>query len=286
VVETTWTTAEGGRLHVRLHALASTRDAIEIAVENLTSLREVEARLRHAQRMEAVGRLASEVAVTCEALLRDGEVARVSGLLRQFAVYGDRQIDALEPVSVQKVLRNLGPVLKRVAGDDVRIVLPKSSASFEVDVEAERVERILVNVASYARQRMPQGGRIKIDLATTVLDLRFLASHPDVRPGSHVLLTITGVHGTIRKVPAIDTRANSERAGTPSSAASSPAVDLGALLGLIADCEGHLWMAAEPSGNMTLKIYLPSREAATSPAAAAAPARPGRARQLARWFGH
>ena len=284
-VETTWKTADGRRLHVRLRALAGVA-GFDIAVENITGLREVEERLRQAQRMEAVGRLASEVAVTCEALLRDGEVTRVSGLLRQFAVYGDRQIDALEPVSMQKVLRNLGPVLKRVAGNDVRIALPKSTASFDVDVEAERVERILVNVASYARQRMPHGGRIKIDLATTVVDRRFLARHPDVRPGAHVLLTITEVHGAIRRVPAIDLRADVERADAPPSADSNPGVDLGALLGLIADCEGHLWMAAEPSGNMTLKIYLPSREAAASPDAAAAPARAGRARQLARWFRH
>ena len=283
-VETTWKTTDRRRVHVRLHALAAATGSIEIAVENITGFREVEERLRLAQRMEAVGRLASEVAVTCESLLRDGEVSRVAGLLRQLSVYGDRQISALEPVSVEKVLRNLGPVLKRLAGDDVRIVLPKTSAPFEVDVDAERVERILVNVAGYARERMPHGGRIKIDLATTVVDRRFLARHPGVRPGTHVLLTVTEVRGTIRGVLPI--RAHPEHESAAAAPAPKPGLDLGALLGLIADCEGHLWMAAEPSGNMTLKIYLPCRDAVAASETGAAPVRSGRGRQLARWFGH
>jgi PAS domain S-box-containing protein len=283
-VETTWKTTDQRRLHVRLFAHVATGGSIEIAVENITGLREVEDRLRQAHRMEAVGRLASEVAVNCESLLRDGEVTRAAGLLRQFSVYGDKQISALEPVSVQRVLRNLGPVLKRLAGDNVRFVLPKTSASFDVDVDAERVERILVNVASYARDRMPHGGRVKIDLATTVVDRRFLARYPNVRPGAHVLLTVTEVRGAMRSVLTIAARPHPKPETMPPTRAGS-GVDLGGLLGLIADCEGHLWMAAEPSGNMTLKIYLPCRESGAASEAAPA-ARAGRGSQLARWFRH
>ena len=225
-VETTWKTADRRRLHVRLQARIITNGCVEIAAEDITSLREVEHRLSRAHRMEAVGRLASEVAVTCDALLRDvshggrqwlaaiatdtalrnqgelllDDVTRAAGFLRQFAVYGDKQIHALEPVNVQTVLRNLGPVLKRVAGDDIQLVLPKANGPVEVDVEAERVERILINVASYARERMPHGGRIKVDLTTTVLDRRFIDNHPNVRAGAHVLLTVTEVRGGLRPV--------------------------------------------------------------------------------------
>jgi hypothetical protein len=263
-VETTWQTTDQRRLHVRLFAHVATGGSIEIAVENITGLREVEDRLRQAHRMEAVGRLASEVAVNCESLLRDGEVTRAAGLLRQFSVYGDKQISALEPVSVQRVLRNLGPVLKRLAGDNVRFVLPNTSASFD--------------------DRMPHGGRVKIDLATTVVDRRFLARYPNVRPGAHVLLTVTEVRGAMRSVLTIAARPHPKPETMPPTSAGS-GVDLGGLLGLIADCEGHLWMAAEPSGNMTLKIYLPCRESVAASEAAPA-ARAGRGSQLARWFRH
>src|SRR5205814_7516792 len=141
------------------------------AVQDVTSVRALEARLRDAQRMEAVGRLASEVAVTCDMVLRDvthggrqwlaaidsdpdlrrrgelllGEVTRAAGFLRQFSVYGRKQMRALAPVSVQRIIRDLVPVLKRVAGDDIEWVLPKTSAPVEADVDAELVERVLVN---------------------------------------------------------------------------------------------------------------------------------------------
>ena len=58
-------------------------------------------------------------------------------------------------------------MLKRLVGDQIELVLPKSAGSFDVDVEAERLERVLTNVAGYARERMPSGGQVRIDLATT-----------------------------------------------------------------------------------------------------------------------
>jgi len=309
-VETTWRTKDRSRLLVRLQALATASDSIEIIVEDITSLRTVEERLRQATRMEAVGRLASEVAVTCDSMLRDvsqggqlwlaaidsdtplrhqgehllGEVTRAASLLRKFAVYGNQQISAAKPVSVHRVLHDLEPVLKRVVGDDIELVLPRTSGRVDVDVEAERVERVLVNVASYARDRMLHGGRMKIDLATTVVDRGFIARYPHVRPGAHVLITVTEVPGAVRPASPIELRAEPAAADAGRSA-DKPGVDLGVLMRLIGECGGHLWMAAEPRGNMTLKIHLPKRlDDVVDPGAARA--RPDRGRQLARLFGH
>ena len=61
-VETLLKTRGHGRLNVRLHAMSADRTVV-IAVEDLTKLNAVEQRLREAQRLEAVGRVASEVAV-------------------------------------------------------------------------------------------------------------------------------------------------------------------------------------------------------------------------------
>ena len=165
-VETTWRRKNRSRLDVRLHAVAA-NDWIEIIAEDLSSLRALENRLRQAQRMEAVGRLASEVAVTCDNLLRDvtqdgrqwlaaiesdtpirhqgeqllGEVTRAAGFLRQLGVYGNKQVNALEPVSVNRVLQDMEAVLKRLTGDNIELILPKASPSVDVDVDAEQVER-------------------------------------------------------------------------------------------------------------------------------------------------
>ena len=110
-------------------------------------------------------------------------------------------------------------MLKRLVGDQIELVLPKSAGSFNVDVEAERLERVLINVAGYARERMPSGGQVRIDLATTAVGRRFVARYANVRPGDHVLITVT-------ELPAVgESRDDSERrsrsADSPESTSAS-----------------------------------------------------------------
>lgn len=315
LVETTWRKKDRRHLVVRLQILATPNEAVEIIAQDVTHVRAVEERLRQARRMEAVGRLASEVAVTCDNLLRDvtqdgqqwlaaiesdtalrqqgelllAEVARAAGFLRQFAVYGNKQMRALEPVNVPRVLHDLEPVLKRVAGEDIDLVVPKTSADvdFDVDVDAERVERVLVNVASYARQRMPHGGRVQIDLGTAVVDRGFIDKYPNVRPGDHVLITVTEVRSTTSSAGSDlppELRGEPDAAHDGESTSDKPGVDLGVLLGLVGDCGGHLWMAAEPAGNMTLKIHLPKRAADEESDRSAAITQPDHGHSVANWF--
>ena len=206
-VETKWRRKDGRRRVVRLLGVPVAPESVELIAEDITDLRAVEARLRQAHQMEAVGRLAWEVAATCDNLLRDvsqdcqqwlatvgsdatlryrgelllGDVTRAASFLQQLTVYSKQQARAVEPVSVNRVLRDMAPVLGRVAGDEVEFVLPKTSPHVTVDVAAERLERVLINVASYARQRMPLGGQLKIDLASVVVDPQFVAKYPSVR---------------------------------------------------------------------------------------------------------
>jgi PAS domain-containing protein len=313
-IELTWKSEDGTRLFVRLSALACA-DAIEIVAQDITAHRATQDRLAQAQRMEAVGRLASEVAVTCGNLLRDvsqngqrwlaaldvntalqhqgemllDDVTRAASFLRKLAVYGDEQTSALEPVDLHRVLRDLEPVLKEVAGDDIELVLPKSpprsSPPFHVDLRAERVERLLVNVASYGRERMPLGGSLIFDLAPTVVDRQFTEKYPNVRQGPHVLLTVTEARGAVRSVGPHGFREELAEAHDAPLAVEKPGVDLSALQGLVRECGGHLWMEAAPPGDMVIKIHLPLRPHDDS--ARGEPQTAGQARgPLGRWFHH
>ena len=214
-----------------------------------------------------------------------GEVTRAAGFLRQLGVYGKTQVSALEPVNVNRVLKDMEAVLKRLAGDNIELILPKASPPVDVDVEAERVERVLVNVASYARERMPNGGRLKIDLSTVVVESRFIAKYPNVRPGDHALITVTEMRGASPDGPA-GLRPVPSTADASTTPADKPGVDLGALLGLIGDSGGHLWMSAEPPGNMVLKIHLPARSPEARTEARAPRPRAQQGGAVARWFRH
>ncbi|MGH9241821.1 MAG: hypothetical protein ACRD3G_27565, partial [Vicinamibacterales bacterium] len=282
-VETTCIRKDGVRLAVRLSARPAAAGCVEIAAENLTHVRVLEDRLREAHRMEAVGRVASEIAMTCEKLLQDvyreaqrllttitggggprdhaatllDDVTLAGSILHQLVAYGDEQTAALAPVDVNGILRDLQPVLKQVAGDAITLDLRKHSSPVNVDVNAERVERLLVNVASYGRQRMPHGGRLRIELSTVVVDGKFIAQHPNVRQGPHALITVTEVARPATEGQLSDHADRTE----PALASGRPRVELGALQELIAECGGHLWITAEPGGSMVVKMRLPLRAA-------------------------
>src|SRR5262249_36028113 len=119
------------------------------------------------------------------------EISRAAGLLRQLAGYGEEQARMPAMVDLNVLMRDLEPVLKRVAGDGVDIQLPQVSSPLNVDVGTERVERLLVNLAAYGRQRMPFGGQLRIELGTIEVDREFTARYPNVRLGTHALITVT-----------------------------------------------------------------------------------------------
>jgi len=295
-VETTWRRQDGTRLFMRLSARSCAGNTVEIVAEDLTRLRVLEERLARAQRMEAVGRLAVEVAVTCSALLngiqqkgrewltsagdadsrREGkqlfdDVGRAAGFLQELAACGDEQARTPTLVDLNILVRDLEPVLRRVAGDDVEVQLRDTSSPLNVEVGTERVERLLVNLASYGRGRMPSGGRLRIELGTSVVDRRFAARHPNVRLGLHALITVTETGNA---------SGSDEARGR---AAGRPALDFGTLQGLVSECGGHLWMNVQPPGEMVAKIRLPL-SIADDRALPRANARVGRARTPARWF--
>ncbi len=274
-IEATWRRKDGGRLFVRLSAYACSTDLIEIIAEDLTRVRALQERLGQAHRMEAVGRIAGDVAVTCGNLLNDvhqqvqewittagttaasrqqgqqllADVTRAAGMLRQLSVYGDEQARPAAVADLNTVIHDLEPVLQRVAGDAVAVAvqLPGRSSRLSVDVGTERIERLLVHLASYGRSRMASGGQLKIELGTTVVDRRFAAKHPNVRLGPHALITVT------------ETRDTSHKTATPASGSPDPKprIDFGTLQGLVGGCGGHLWMTVQPEGDLIAKIRLP-----------------------------
>ena len=276
-IETTWAKKDGSRIIVRLVATAASDGGIDLAADDITTVKALQEKLNHAQRLEAVARLGSEVAVTCENLLKDvnkgveewlpridndvmryqgerlvADLSRARGFLRELTLYGDKQKHASPLVGVDNVLQDLASVLKRVAGDHIALVLPKDPKPLNLDVDTEQTERIFVNVAAFARQRMPFGGRLLIEISPAVVHRDFVEKHPDVRPGPHVLFTVTEqASAAPPELTAPET--------TVEQTHHRPGLDLGVLQSLVAESGGHLWIAAEPSGDMVLKIHLPRR---------------------------
>ena len=197
-VETYRLHRDGSRIEVSLStaALASVAGEPTGAVAvytDITARKQVERELersreelRHAQKIEAVGRLAGGVAHDfnnmltailsyCDLLLAEcvepasGMVreiqeaaTRAADLTRQLLAYGRRQIFLLEIVDINDVVRGLEAMLRGVAGDGVELVLNLTPKPARVYADHGQLEQVLVNLAVNARDAMTAGGRLEV----------------------------------------------------------------------------------------------------------------------------
>jgi two-component system, cell cycle sensor histidine kinase and response regulator CckA len=155
---------------------------------DLTERRRLEAQLRNAQKMEAVGRLAGGIAHDFNNLLtairgyadfllddlpegpsRDdvAEIHRVTeravALTRQLLVFGKRQVAQPQLLDVNAVVDELHDMLARVLGEDIDLACSLAPELPAVRMDRAQLEQVLLNLVFNARDAMPDGGRLAIE---------------------------------------------------------------------------------------------------------------------------
>jgi PAS domain S-box-containing protein len=153
------------------------------------ALDESEAQLRHAQKMEAVGRLAGGVAhdfnnlltvigsnaeigadLAAEGIPAPEELAeirsaveRAAALTRQLLAFSRRQVLAPSPIAINEVVADAERMLRRVIGEDVTLDTRLDEYAGDVVADRGQLEQVLMNLVVNARDAMPNGGRIVIE---------------------------------------------------------------------------------------------------------------------------
>jgi PAS domain S-box-containing protein len=175
------------------------------------ALRESEERLRHSQRLEAVGRLAGGIAHSfnnllaaisfqCELLLdgmpaedgRRGHVEeiqhsgeRAASLARQLLAYGRKQVLQPRVLRLEEVIREMAPMLRRLIGEHITLETRLDPAG-AVHVDLGQLEQVILNLAVNARDAMPGGGTLRIAVA----DVALAAGEAELPAGPYVQLTV------------------------------------------------------------------------------------------------
>ncbi|MDH5741399.1 MAG: PAS domain S-box protein, partial [Nitrospira sp.] len=181
------------------------------------ALRQTEAQLRHAQKMEAVGRLAGGVAHDFNNLLtvirgyseltlsrlttgdpsrREIEEVkkaadRAAGLTSQLLAFSRRQFVATKVVDLNAVVVNMDGMLRRLLGEDIIdlcIDLDPELASIKAD--PGQIEQVIMNLAVNARDAMPTGGQLTIETRNVVVETGPQRDIVLLEKGSYVLLKV------------------------------------------------------------------------------------------------
>jgi PAS domain S-box-containing protein len=155
----------------------------------------LEARLREAQRLEAVGQLAGGVAHDFNNLLAivanyaafvrkelpdDSRTAgdvdqiiaasrRASELTRRLLLFSRRQSGTPEVLSVRRVIESLELLLRRTLGDDIDLFVDVDERLWDVEADRSQLEQMLMSLAMNSREAMPDGGTLRIEAVNTVM---------------------------------------------------------------------------------------------------------------------
>ena len=264
---------------------------IVVSSRDVTEREALESQLRRAQRMEAVGQLTGGVAHDFNNLLQvisanlemigpslahDQNAhqrlrnaihgaARAAQLTRQMLAFARRQ--PLEPkvVNLGRLVGDMAEMMRRTIGEAVEIETVIAGGLWNTVADPAQVESALLNLAINARDAMPGGGKLTIELANTSLDDTYALRDQEITPGQYVML---GVSDTGEGMAAETVARVFEPFFTTKADGKGTGLGLSMVYGFVKQSNGHVQIYSEPGCGTTVKIYLPrSRKAEESAAA-------------------
>ena len=266
---------------------------------DITEHKDLELQLRQAQKMEAIGRLAGGIAHDFRNQLTvvigyarrlmsrmDGDCKDASEI-REILEAADRSAqltghllafsrkEILEPevVGPKALIDSLTKPLRHMIGEDVVLVTSGADDLEDINVDRGQFQHMLINLAVNARDAMPEGGELIIDVASAELDDEHLRQRIDARPGKYIVITVsdTGVGMDA------ETCLNAfDPFFTTKGAAEGTGLGLSMVYGFVRQSGGYITIDSTPGHGATFTIYLPAT--AERPMEADPSAETGRAR--------
>ena len=254
-------------------------------VQDITERKHLEEQFLQAQKMEAVGSLAGGVAHDfnnlltvivgyCAILLkglRDHDPMRreineiktagerATRLTAQLLAFSRRQVVQPKVTDLNTVVADIEELLHRLIGEDIRLITTLETGLGLVKVDAGQIGQVIMNLAVNARDAMPKGGNVTLQLTNVGLGDEYARSHIGVQSGPYVMLSVSD---TGCGMDAHTKARMFEPFFTTKEPGKGTGLGLSTVYGIVKLHNGHISVDSTQGMGSTVKIYLPRVEGA------------------------
>ena len=179
---------------------------------------------------------------------------RGADLTRRLLAFARRQPLRPQRVDVNELVSGITRLLSRTLGEDIEISLDLSAELWPIVVDPAQLEASLTNLATNARDAMPNGGRLMAVTSNRYLDADYAAQHSEVVPGAYVVIEVSDTgSGMTQEVinrifePFFSTKGRDKGTG----------LGLSMVFGFIKQSGGHISVYSEPGIGTTFRLFLP-----------------------------
>jgi PAS domain S-box-containing protein len=251
-----------------------------VIARDVTESKKLEQQLIQAQKMEAIGQLAGGIAHDFNNILTaiigyghllQAEMApdetlqgyvyyilnsaqRAANLTHALLAFSRTQIINTKPVNVNEIILVLEKLLIRLIGEDVELSTHLTGEDLIVLADTTQIEQVLMNLATNARDAMPDGGSLIIRTDTVTLDDSFIETYGFGRHGDYAMISVAdtghGMDNTTKErifEPFFTTKEVGKGTG----------LGLAMVYGIVKQHDGFVNVYSEPAKGTTFKVYLP-----------------------------
>jgi CheY-like chemotaxis protein len=152
-------------------------------------------------------------------------------------------------------------LLRRLVGEDIVVHLDAGPTVPLIFADPVQIERVLLNLAANARDAMPSGGNLGVEVKSVLLSHAYVARHPGAKRGRHVLLAVSDTGVGMDE----ETRAHIfEPFFTTKPRGEGTGLGLASVYGIVNQAGGYVDVESLPGGGSVFRVYLPVLEGATS----------------------